>query len=49
MKVLLLRAARIQHEAGETVEVSPLQARFLLSVHAAEIVKEEPKKKKKEK
>ena len=41
MKVRLLRAARITHNAGEIVEVSPAQAQFLLSVGAAEIILEE--------
>ena len=40
MKLLLKKAARINHKAGEIVEVSPDQARFLLSIGAAEIVKE---------
>lgn len=35
MKVLLTKAARINHNAGEIVEVSPAQANFLLSVSAA--------------
>lgn len=39
MKLLLKKAARINHNAGEIVEVSPAQANFLLSVGAAEIVK----------
>ena len=38
MKVRLLRAARITHNAGEIVEVSPDQAAFLLSVGSAESV-----------
>jgi len=38
MKVRLLRAARITHNAGEIVEVSPDQAAFLLSVGSAEQV-----------
>ena len=38
MKLLLKKAARINHNAGEIVEVSPDQARFLLSIGAAEIV-----------
>lgn len=48
MKVRLLRAARITHNAGEIVEVSPDQAAFLLSVGSAEPVvaakKETPEK-----
>ena len=41
MKLLLKRAARINHNAGEIVEVSPDQANFLLSVGAAELIKAE--------
>lgn len=44
MTVKLIRDARIKHKAGETVEVSPEEARFLLSVGSA--VKPEPEKKK---
>ena len=35
MKVKLLRAARIRHEAGEIVEVSPAEAGFLMSLGSA--------------
>jgi len=42
MKVKLLRAARIRHEAGEIVEVSPAEAGFLLSTGSAERVTEAP-------
>ena len=38
MKLRLIRAARILHQAGETVEVSPAEAGFLLSTKSAEIV-----------
>jgi ribosomal protein L9 len=38
MKLLLKQAARIRHNAGEIVEVSPAEANFLLSVGAAVIV-----------
>lgn len=38
MKLRLIRAARIQHKAGEIVEVSPAEAGFLLSTKSAEIV-----------
>lgn len=52
MKIRLLRDARIRHKAGETVEVSPAEANFLLSVRAAEPVQEptpeKPRRKKKE-
>ena len=41
MKLLLKKAARINHNAGEIVEVSPAQATFLLSVGAAEILRAE--------
>ena len=49
MKVLLLRAARIRHDAGEIVEISPAEAGFLIStgsaVEAAEMnVVETPEK-----
>lgn len=43
MKIRLLRPARITMNAGEIVEVSPDQARFLLSVGSAEIVRPEMK------
>ena len=35
MKVKLLRDSRIQHKAGEILEVSPAEADFLLSVNSA--------------
>lgn len=35
MKLLLTKAARIHHDAGEIVEVSPAEGNFLLSVSAA--------------
>ena len=35
MRLLLKQAARIRHNAGEIVEVSPAEANFLLSVGAA--------------
>ena len=35
MKLLLKRAARIRHEAGEIIEVSPAEAGFLLSTGSA--------------
>ena len=43
MKLLLLKAARINYTAGEVVEVSPAQAAFLLSVGAAVAIKTEIK------
>lgn len=36
MKVRLLRDARINHKAGEIVEVSPAEFNFLVSVKSAE-------------
>ena len=44
MKVKLLRAARIRHEAGEVVEASPAEAGFLLSVGSAVRVAEAPER-----
>ena len=38
MKVRLLRDARINHKAGEILEVSPADAKFLVSVLSAELV-----------
>ncbi len=35
MKVRLLRDARIKHNAGEIVEVSPAEFQFLVSVGSA--------------
>ena len=35
MKLLLTRAARIRHNAGELAEVSPAEAGFLLSTQSA--------------
>lgn len=35
MKVKLLREARIRHQAGEIVEVSPAEAGYLLSTNSA--------------
>ena len=43
MKLLLTKAARINHNAGEIVEVSPAQANFLTSVGAAVILKADVK------
>ena len=40
MKVRLLRDSRINHQAGEIVEVSSAQAEFLLSVGSAVIIAE---------
>lgn len=50
MRVMLLREARIKHNAGEIVTVSPDVAQYLVSVGSAEVIPEdEPKKKKKAK
>ena len=35
MKIRLTREARILHRAGETLDVSPAEARFLCSVGSA--------------
>ena len=35
MRVQLLKPARINHEAGDIVEVSPAQGAFLMSVGSA--------------
>lgn len=42
MKVKLIRAARIRHEAGEIVEVSPAEAGFLFSTGSAVRAAEAP-------
>lgn len=51
MKARLLRDARINHKAGEIVEVSPAEFNFLASVGSAVLVdepkEEKPKKNKK--
>ena len=44
MKLKLTRAARIRHEAGEIVEVSPAEAGFLLSTGSAVEITAAPKK-----
>lgn len=44
MKVRLLRRARIWHNAGETVKVSPAEGAFLLSVGSAAPAKEKKAK-----
>ena len=41
MRARLLKDMRINHKAGEVVEVSPEQFNFLMSVNAAVAVKEE--------
>lgn len=47
MKVRLLRATRIWHQAGEIVEVSPAEARFLFEVKSVEPLRAEEEKPKK--
>ena len=42
MKLMLKKAARIRHEAGEIVEVSPAEAGFLLSTGSAVRMAEAP-------
>lgn len=44
MKVKLLRDSRINHQAGETVEVSSAQAEFLISVGSAAPIAEKATK-----
>lgn len=48
MKVKLIRAARIRHNAGEIVEVSPAEAGFLLSTGSAVVYTEPVKEEKPE-
>lgn len=43
MKVKLIRDARINHKAGEIVEVSPVEFKFLTSVGSAVPVTEKKK------
>lgn len=43
MKVKLIRDARINHKAGEIVEVSPAEYNFLISVRSAAPMTEEEK------
>lgn len=45
MKVKLLRDARINHKAGEIVDVSPSEFQFLVSVGSAVEVAVKPLKK----
>lgn len=52
MEIQLLRDARIWHKAGETVDVSPAECRFLVSTGSAVLIEEaakeaKPKAKKK--
>jgi hypothetical protein len=41
MKVKLIRNARICHKAGETVEVSPAEAQFLICTGSAAYLTDE--------
>lgn len=45
MKVQLIKDARIHHKAGEIVEVSPVDYKFLKSVNVAKPVQVETPKK----
>lgn len=45
MKVLLIKDARIKHKAGETVEVTPAEFNYLVSLGQAKPVEEKPKRK----
>ena len=49
MKVKPTKRAKVWHEAGETVDVSPVEAAFLLRVYSAVPVEDEEKKIKKKK
>ena len=42
MKVKLLRDAKIAHQAGDIVEVTPAKGAFLLSIGSAEVIEEKP-------
>lgn len=45
MLLKLKRGAKIMHKKGEVVEISPRQAKFLLSIGSAEEVKKTAPKK----
>lgn len=47
MKIRLLKSARINHKAGEIVEVSPAEANYYIGLNSAVAVKEEKPKTKK--
>ena len=38
MKILLLKDARVKHQAGDIVEVSPADANFLVTLGLGEIL-----------
>ena len=42
MKVLLIKDARIKHKAGETVEVTPEEFNYLVSLGQAKPVESKP-------
>lgn len=49
MRVELIKDARIRHKAGETVEVSPGECDFLVSIGAAKLLSDKPQKDKPQK
>lgn len=49
MRAELLKDARIKHNAGEIVEVSPAEFNFLLSIGAARPAPDKKKKQRKQK
>ena len=49
MRAELLKDARIKHNAGEIVEVSPAEFNFLLSIGAARPALDKKKKQRKQK
>lgn len=44
MKILLTRDARIKHYAGETIEVTPAEAAFLIGIGSAVAAQQKPEK-----
>lgn len=49
MRVELIKDMRIKHKAGETVEVSPGECNFLLSIGVAKLLSDKPQKDKPQK
>ena len=47
-KVELLRDTRIRHKKGETVQVSPAEAVYLISTRSARVIAEQPEAEKRE-
>lgn len=45
MRVELIKDMRIKHKAGDVVEVSPEACNFLVSIGAAKVLEDKPKKK----